>query len=238
MNLSKFLSTVFICFVATFAFGQTATTPNALQQTQQFNIEQSTRAYLLAQRFGDYENAIAALYDVLAVYPSNDSLLYSLSYLYFQNGKFPQAVLVAKDLLAANPNHAGGLEITGAGYEQLGVKDKSLDAYETLYLKTSDYQTLYKIAFLQYDLQRYAECGTNINILMQNPQSDSLSVFFAGENNEQVEYPIKVALHNLTGLVYKAKGDVPEAKKAFEAALALAPNFTLARQNLESLDSK
>lgn len=208
------------------------------QQQKEANafISHYSRAYQLAQRYGDSNNAISALYDVLAEYPQSDSLLYTLSFLYFQDGKYGSAVLVSQDLLKVNPDHMGGLEIAGAGYEKLGIKDKSLDAYESLYLKSNDFQTLYKVAFLQFDLKRYTECLTNADILLTKPEVETMKVYYSDENQQDKEYSIKVAIHNLKGLVSKANGDKVNAKKHFEAALAIAPDFVIAKQNLEELE--
>lgn len=210
--------------------------PTAQQQVNAFVVNHFSKAYALATRYGDTDNAISALYNVLAEYPQNDSLLYTLSYLYFQNNKTAQSVLVSQDLLKVNSEHLGALELSAAGYEKLGIKDKSLDAYESLYLKSNNFQTLYKVAFLQFDLQRFTECNTNIDILLKHPDVDTLKVFYADENNQEQEYPIKIALFNLKGLVSKANGDKENAKKHFEAALAIAPDFAIAKQNLEELE--
>jgi tetratricopeptide (TPR) repeat protein len=201
-------------------------------------IGHHSRAYAIATKYGDFEMAKSSLFNLLAAYPGNDSLLYSLSYLYFQSQKYAPAVLAAQDLIARTPNHLGALELSGAGYEALGLKDKSLASYETLYLKSSDYQTLYKIAFLQYDMERLKECMTNADILLGKTESDSLKVYFTTEQNVQKEYPMKVSLYNLKGLVSKKYGDNDSAKKFFQQALDVAPDFALAKENIESLNKK
>ena len=219
-------------------YGQEDTAENKKQDGQNAFVGHHTRTYAIAIKYGDYGMAKASLYNMLAAYPGNDSLLYSLSYLYFQSKDYGPAVLSAQDLLARNPDHLGALEISGAGYETLGLKDKSLAAYETLYLKSNDYQTLYKIAFLQFDMERLKECMTNIDILLEKSESDTLKVYYATEDNQQKEYTIKVSLYNLKGLVSKKYGDKESAKKHFQQALDVAPDFALAKQNMEALNKK
>ena len=235
----KSLKRVLVVFMLS-AFGIVGMAQETQPAAQQQNsnaafVSHYYKTYLLAQRYGDSNNAINALYNVLAEYPQNDSLLYTLSFLYFQKGNNAQAVLVSQDLLKVKPGHLGALEICATGYENLGVKDKALDAYESLYLKSSDFQSLYKVAFLQYDLKRYTECQTNADILLKKTEADSLSVFFTDDNNEEKEFPIKVAIHNLKGLTSQAQGDKASAKKHFEAALAISPDFFVAKKNLEGL---
>ena len=238
MKLFKGILLVLIITVQCVMAQETTTKSARTGENQSAFVNHFTRAYLLAMKYGDYNQAINAVYNVMAEFPKNDSLKYSLAYLYYQAKNIPSSVLAASELLKTNPGHIGALEIVGNGYESLGLKDKSLDAYETLYLKTNDYQTLYKVAFLQFDLQRYSECNTNLDILLKKPESDSLMVYYTTADNKEKEYSIKVSLLNMKGLVGKAKGDKVNAKKYFEQALVIAPDFELAKDNLATLDSK
>lgn len=194
------------------------------------------RTYQLALRYNDYAMAKNALYNLYVENPQNDSILYSLSALYVQMGQHASAAISAQDVLQMRPEHTGAIEIAAVSYENLGMKDKALDHYETLYLKTDDYQTLYKIAFLQFELGRYAESNTNADILMTKKEAEDLKVVFTAENNEQKEFPIKAALLNLKGLIAKEQGDTAAAKKHFEEALKVAPDFSLPKENLQSLN--
>lgn len=236
--MKKLLTAALLLLMTVTSYAQEATEENKAQEGQNAFVGHHTRTYAIATKYGDSDMAKTALYNMLAAYPGNDSLLYSLSYLYFQSQQYASAVLSSQDILARNPDHLGALELSGAGYESLGLKDKSLAAYETLYLKSTDYQTLYKITFLQFDMERLKECMTNVDILLTKPESDSLKVYYATDDNQQKEYPIKVSLLNLKGLVSQKYGDKDSAKKYFEEVLSIAPDFALAKQNIEGLDKK
>ncbi|RLA21734.1 MAG: hypothetical protein DRQ63_13500 [Gammaproteobacteria bacterium] len=139
------------------------------------------------------------------------------------------------DALAINPENTGALEIIAVSYENLGLKDKALDNFEKLYLETDDFQTLYRMAFLQYDLEKYLQCSTNIDILMQAPEAAEATASYTFEEEEK-EFSIKVPLINLKGLVNVAQGNNDLARQNFEEALQLAPDFILAQQNLDDLN--
>ena len=224
---------------------KTEPTKPATQTEPQAKPEEPTKAtinpltehfykkYVTALRWNDYEVAKDALYDLIMENPQNDSLIFNLAYYYYENQNYPSSVLVSQQLLARNPKNAAALEISAVGYEYMGVPERSLQNYESLYLLTNNITTLYKMAFLQFDLKRYAECLTSIDILLTNKDLDAAKVVFNDVENKQKEYPMKVAVINLKGLaVQEHLGDKAAAKKLYEEALALAPDFVLAKQNL------
>lgn len=191
--------------------------------------------YRMAIQYNDFAEAKSALYNLILLAPQNDSIRYNLAYIYFDTGQYPSTILACKDILAINPNHAGALELSGVSFENLGLKDKALPNYEKLYMLTSNLNSLYKMAFLQYDLKKYAESGVNIDLLLEKAEIEKANVVFSDENNNSKEYPMKVAVLNLKGLVNKEVGNKEIAKQAFEAALAISPDFQLAKENLKEL---
>ena len=192
--------------------------------------------YRMAIQYNDYAEAKSALYNLVLLEPQNDSLRYNLAYIYFDAGQNPSTILACKDILAYNPNHLGALELSAVAFENLGLKDKALPNYEKIYMQSSNLNALYKMAFLQYDLKKYAECIVNIDLLLENAEMENANVVFSDENKEQKEYPMKVAVLNLKGLVNIEVGNTKLAKQAFQEALAIAPDFSLAKSNLETLD--
>ncbi|HRI78722.1 MAG TPA: hypothetical protein PLR06_04230 [Cyclobacteriaceae bacterium] len=195
------------------------------------------KKYGVASRWNDLEVAKDALYDLIIEYPGNDSLIFALAYYYYEHQNNTSAVLVCQDLLARNPKNVGALELSAIGYESLNIKDRSLQNYESLFLITNDNTALYKMAFLQYDLKRYPECITNADFLLAKPEATTLKVTFNDKDKKPKEYTMKVALLNLKGMVYKDQADKVNAKKFFEEALAAAPDFVPAKDNLASLAS-
>ncbi len=193
------------------------------------------KKYSVASRWNDPDVAKDALYDLIIEYPGSDSLIYALAYFYFENQKYASSVLVCRDLLARNPKSPPVLELSGSSYEGLNVYDKAIENYETLYLITNNSLTLYKMAFLQYELKRYPESITNVDILMSKPDVDTLKVVFNDAQKKPKEYPMKVSLLNLKGLAYKDQADKENAKKFFEEALKMSPDFVPAKENLGAI---
>ena len=190
--------------------------------------------YSLAIKWNDPEVAKDALYDLIIENQGNDSIIYELAAYYYQNQKYPSAVLVSQELLKRNPKNTAALEIAAVGYENLGVADRSLQYYESLYLLQNNPAVLYKMAFLQYRLKRYKESSTSADILMADKNTGPLKVNYDA-NGAQKEYPMTVALLNLKGLLAQEQGDKVAAKKFYDQALALAPDFAPAKDNVAKL---
>lgn len=210
-------------------------TPNPRAVAAEVLVDHFARKYAVAQRWGDYDVAKDALYDLISEFPGNDSLIFALAYFYYENQKYTNCAIVCNDLLARNSKNAAALELSAFSYENLNIKEKALQSYESLFLITNSNSNLYKMASLQYDLKRYGESLTNSDILLSKPATDSLKVVFTDSKNNQKEHPLKAALHNLKGLSYKAQGDMANARKSFEEALKIDPAFEAAKQNLASL---
>jgi tetratricopeptide (TPR) repeat protein len=211
-------------------------TPPPPQEPQLSPItEHFLRKYSIATRWNDPDVARDALYDVITENPQNDSLIYSLALSYYDDGKYASAVLISQDLLVRNQKNLSFLELCAASFEGLGLKDKALPHYETMYLLSNSLSALYKMAFLQYDLKRFAECKTNLEILLSKTDLANQKVVFNDAQNNQKEYPMKVSVLNLKGMIAQEEGNKPEAKKLYTEALALAADFLPAKQGLAKL---
>src|SRR5690606_15305010 len=141
-------------------------------------------------------------------------------------------LLVSRDILAQNSDHLPALEIQAISYENLGVYDKALSSYESLYLKRENPYTLYKIGMLQFDLKRHNESKTSLDILLKDKAIDEMNVVINEDGKQQKEIPMKAALLNYQGMNYVQLGNKEAAKENFEAALQLAPEYGLAKENL------
>ncbi len=234
----KYLIMLFLTVFAATVFAQDQaqqpTEQTQLSAGQIFSLHHA-RTYQAAIRYNDYGVAKQALYGILVENPQNDSILYSLSLLYFQTQNYPSAALTARDVLILNPENVSAMEIAAISYDNVGAKDKALEQYESLYLKTDDFQTLYKMAFLQYELKSYTESKTNADILLSKKEAEELNAVFNDAEGNQKEYPIKVALLNLKGMIAQAEGDAKSAESLYQQALAISPDFQMAKESLASL---
>ena len=194
------------------------------------------QVYLQAKKYSDVGVAKNALYKLIALDPNDVSLLDSLVLLYFDYNQHAPSLLVSLDILKKNPNNLVALEINAVSYENLQLYDKALTSYEALYLRNNNLYTLYKVAFLQYNLKRFSESKTSADIILKDEQSQEFKIVFNPDRNTSEQVTMKAAVLNLKGLIAKEEGNKEEARKLFNEAIASGDPFTFAKQNLAALD--
>ena len=188
-----------------------------------------------ATYYNDPVVARMALYNMISMNPSNDNLLDSLAVFYFDYGQYASAAIVSKELQTRNPDNILAYELAAASFESLNIKDRALDEYESLFLKNNNSFTLYKIAFLQFELERYNESLTSADILLRRKEAEEQKILFNKTDKTQQEVPMKAALFNLKGIIYKEQGETDKAADFFDQAIEAAPDFELAQLNKKSL---
>lgn len=230
-------SVVIVCLLAICSgtvYSQTATDSipkldpkikNALNAADQM-------AYQAALKYNDLEVAKNKLYDLIVRNPEDLRYMEALGSLYFESGINASAALVAMDILQINDKNTGAMEIAAYSLEQLGAFDRALPYYESLHLLTGDNFSLYKSAYLQYSMKRYAEAMNSVNMLVKNAKPDE-KIGFAVSETETQQVNMKAAALNLKGLIYLDQSSKSEAKASFNEAISLEPNFNQAKENLQ-----
>jgi len=199
-------------------------------------LEHYYKKYVMASRWNDNQEAKDALYDMIIMRPESDSLVFTLAYFYFENRQYAPAMLVSQELLARDSKNLAYLELSASSFEALGILDRALQNYETLYLISNNTMALYKIAFLQLDLKRYEEGLTNVEILMSRPEVETVNIGFNDASNQPKDYLMKFAVLNLKGMLLEGKGDKAAAKAVYQEIIKQQPDFQPAVANLAELN--
>lgn len=188
--------------------------------------------YNLAKRYNDVTVIRNSIYELIAIDPDEKSWLDTLALFYFEYEQYGAAALVTNDALIIDPENLLALEVNAISMESIGLRENAVNRYQSLYIKEPSLNLLYKIAFLQYELERLTECETIISQVMEDPQSQVEKVNFQGEGEEVIEVTMNTAVKNLLGLVRLQQGKTEEAIKIFEEILYEHPTFALVKQNL------
>ena len=206
---------------------------NDVKNTQLYKLYQMK--YVFGRKYNDGSVSKDALYSMIAMDPNDDSLKMVLCYYYFEQNQYASSLFVSLDLISRHPDNEDALKINAMSYENMGVRDKAIEVYESLFMKTNEVTVLYQAALLQFELERYNECKSSLDIVLKDPQSNALKLNFAKTETEQQEVSLSAAAYNMKGMLEKQQGNKAEAKTLFEKAIEIEPEFVLAAQNLKDL---
>jgi len=201
-------------------------------QVNEFDLQNSI--YIKAKTYNDPSVAINALYKMIALQPENVFLKDSLMREYLTLSQWAPSYMISREILAMQPTNMFALEISCISLQNLGLKQQALDQYESLYLKTDRIDVLYTISFLQFELKNYNESLTNLDILINNNETEKMSVSVSKSDNSVQEVLIRAQLNYLKGLIFLEQKNLEEANKFFNKALMISPDFQNAIDRLSA----
>ena len=202
-------------------------------QSTEFDIQKSI--YEKAKSYNDPNVAISALYNMVALQPDNLLLKDSLMREYLSLSQWAPTYMISREIIASQPNNNFALEVSCVALQNLGLKQEALNEYESLYLRTDRVDVLYTISFLQFELKNLNESLTNLNILLENEQTEGMMVSVSKNQNERQEVSMRAQLNYLKGLVFIEQGKNDLAKESLNSAIQLSPEFNNAIEKLNSL---
>ena len=202
-------------------------------QISEFDLQNSI--YKKAKSYNDPYVAINSLYKMIAIQPENVLLKDSLMREYLTISQWAPSYMISREILAMQPNNLFALEVSCISLRNLGLKQQALNEYESLYLKSDRIDVLYTISFLQFELKNFTESLTNLDILINNSETEEMSVSVSKSDNSVQEVLIRAQLNYLKGLIYLEQSKNEDAKKYFNIALTISPDFQNAIDRLKSI---
>ena len=202
-------------------------------QISEFDLQNSR--YKKAISYNDPSVAINSLYKMIAIQPENVLLKDSLMREYLTISQWAPSYMISREILAMQPNNLFALEVSCISLQNLGLKQQALNEYESLYLKSDRIDVLYTISFLQFELKNFTESLTNLDILINNSETEEMSVSVSKSDNSVQEVLIRAQLNYLKGLIYLEQSKNEDAKKYFNIALTISPDFQNAIDRLKSI---
>ena len=231
----KALISLLLCFIGFAGIAQENTANNGPKESEEY--KRQMLVYNLSKRYNDFTATRTALLNMIALDPQDKSLLDSLALIYFDFEQYGATAIVTNDALALEPNNLLALELNAIAYENLGFEEEALARFQSLYIKQPSLDLLYKIAFMQYELDNFNQCRVTIKQLFEEEVIDTEKVAYPSTiEGERVEVTMRTAIKFLLGLVEKEEGNTTEAKKILEEILYEHPNFAMVKENLGDMN--
>jgi len=200
-----------------------------------WELRKQSFIYSAALRFNDPAVAKMALYNLMAENPGNPAVYDSLAKLYLEYNQPVSAALVAEQAILRNQNDYFAIEIAASAFDNLGAKEKALAYYEKLYLNENNVIVLYKMAFVQMELEQFAAANTSLDIVIGDPSAKEKAIIFPTLDQLGQEVSLDIAAHRVKAMIEEAKGNVEVAKAKYLEVLKMKPGFQVVQQQLRDL---
>lgn len=191
-----------------------------------------------ALSYGDKSVAVSSMYSIIALEGPKSAYKDSLAYLYFNERNYVSCFLVSKDILIDKPDNVALLEMNAISLESIGALEKSLDGYKALLAKSNNNYHAYKVAGIQYQLDKLDDAYATIKKAATLTQKENVKVTFQVNKNFNQSVDLKPAIIYLQGLIELDLKKNKEAKASLEQAVALFPDFALAKSKLLTLETE
>ncbi len=215
------------------AYAQSPKT-GASPTTQAHTIHKQT--YELAKKRGDAMTAIVSLNYLLA---SGGPASYAdtLAQWYLYSEQYAQAKLLAEDLLTKRPQDETLLSIKGTCLRALNQATEASEVYGKLFQMTRNYLYGVELVQLQWSLKRLLECqqtAQSLRALSYKP--DQTLRVPTPDNKDQEPVAVPAFAWYMEGISYLGGNQTEKAKEAFQKALAITSQFSLATFQLAEIE--
>jgi tetratricopeptide (TPR) repeat protein len=210
-------------------------TASVIAQTTN-NLDLEKQKLKEALKYGDKTVAANSMFSLIALEGPTSTYRDSLAYLYFNERNFVSCFLVTNDLLKNNPENVDILEMNAISLESIGALEKAIEKYKSLLIKSNNNYHAYKIAGLQFAMNKFDEALVSVKKADQLADKAEVNVNFQVNKNYNQNVPLKPAIAYLQGLIELNLDKKAEAKLSFQRALKLFPEFTLAKSKLLTLE--
>lgn len=193
--------------------------------------------YKQMKKQGDIQGIINAMTHLNILEPSV-ARQDTLAYLYLTDGKYLQALnTIGVDKNASDSDM--NVEVKALALKNLNRPKLALEHYETLFMRKPNVYLAYEMADMKIQVNDLAGAKSNIEYGLANVKDDMKRAFY--ETQQPYETSMKAALLCLKGLLTFSENktvNIDAAIKLMNDALAIDPNFNLAKISREGLENQ
>ncbi|REG89181.1 hypothetical protein [Winogradskyella sediminis] len=193
--------------------------------------------YKQMKKQGDKQGVINAMTHLDVLEPSV-ARKDTLAYIYLSEGQYMQALNTIG--VEKNPTDSDmNVEVKALALKNLNQIEMALEHFEVLYKRNPNVYLAYEMAEMKIQTKDLVGARLNIDYAMANVTEDMKRAFY--EQQQPYETSMKAALMYLKGLLTFTENketNMDAALKFMNDALAIDPNFNLAKISREALEAQ
>lgn len=193
--------------------------------------------YKQMKKQGDVQGIINAMTHLNLLDPSV-ARQDTLAYLYLSDGKYLQAlntIGVEKNTTDSDMN----VEVKALALKNLNQPKMAIEHYEVLYKRNPNVYLAYEMADIKLQINDVAGAKSNIEYGLANVKDDMKRAYY--ETQQPYETSMKAALLYLKGIMVFSENkttNIDPAIKLLNDALAIDPNFNMAKVSRQALENQ
>jgi tetratricopeptide (TPR) repeat protein len=193
------------------------------------------KVYSQALNYNDAATAINALQNYIAI-DSGIAYKDTLSILYFTTKSYYSALILSEEVYKAMPKNVDAMARAAECYDELGDPKTAVGLFEQVVKANPNPYHFYKLAVSQYQIKRTAEAEASARMVLADTSAKRIGVPFTSMDGSQQAVPVNAAAANLIGVLRMDVKNYADAKKYFQDALTMYPQFSGAKGNLDVCD--
>lgn len=193
--------------------------------------------YKAMKKQGDIQGVINAMTHLNILEPSV-ARRDTLAYLYLSEGRYMQAI----NTVGVDKNESDSdmnVEVKALALKNLNRPKMALEHFEVLYKRNPNVYLAYEMADMKIQTRDYAGARANLDYAKANVTDDMKRAYY--ETQQPYETSMKAALAYLDGLLTFSEdktANIDKALKLMNDALAIDPNFNMAKMSREALEAQ
>ncbi|NRD18418.1 hypothetical protein HNV08_00035 [Winogradskyella eckloniae] len=193
--------------------------------------------YKQMKKQGDVQGIINAMTHLEVIEPSV-ARRDTIAYIYLSEGKYLQAL----NTIGVEKNESDSdinVEVKALALKNLNQPKMALEHFEVLFIRNPNVYLAYEMADMKIQVKDLVGAKLNIDYALANVKDEDKRAFY--ERQQPYETSMKAALLYLNGLLKFNENNVANTDAAlqlFNEALAIDPNFNMAKISREALEAQ
>jgi tetratricopeptide (TPR) repeat protein len=216
-----------------FSCKNNSTSTNLSSSDIQNSLDFEKKVYEKAYEIGDHHTCVSAVTRILLLDSTQTHYYDSLTRHYLAISNANSSIYYAEKSLLLDPGNTKMLEMAGYVYFEAGSFQKSEEKFQKLYQITNDLKYVHQLSQIYGYMGNLEKANQMTDLIINNEDANDMYIDMASPDGQVQNIKIKAASWLVRANLAKS---VSQAVASLNKALAIQPNFAVAKRMKEELE--
>jgi tetratricopeptide (TPR) repeat protein len=216
-----------------FSCKNNSSTTNLSSSEIESSLEFEKKVYEKAYEIGDHHTCVSAVTRILLLDSTQTHYYDSLTRHYLAISNANSSIYYAEKSLLLDPGNTKMLEMAGYVYFEAGSFQKSEEKFQKLYQITNDLKYVHQLSQIYGYMGNLEKANQMTDLIINNEEANDMFIDMASPDGQVQNIKIKAASWLVRANLAKS---VNQAIASLNKALAIQPNFAVAKRMKEELE--